>query len=212
MIKGVAVGNFTAIAQGPNITPAVPCCNLTGGCCAPAAPPSGSGPGAVGCPSSNDLSSLTALSLTLLFPGIETGIGAVASIGVDPISKDWNYAQITESLVTSSNSCPASWGNLCAGSATFTVGEGGQAEVPVNGVETLVGPVFPGTEDIFYDQHTITSAGSLLNSSGINSCSAVCTQTYSCNGSPIGNRTITYSFIKALISGTPVTSTETAEQ
>jgi hypothetical protein len=48
VIKGVAVGNFTATAQGPAVTPAVPCCNLTGGCCATPSPPSGSGPGGVG--------------------------------------------------------------------------------------------------------------------------------------------------------------------
>ena len=170
-------------------------------------------PGTVECPSSTALSSLTPLSITLLFPGIKTGIGAVASMEVGPTTTDWDGAQITEAVTTTSNSCPATWGNLCSGSSTFTVGEGGQAEVLVNGVETEVGPVFTAQQNIFYDQHTIVSNASLLpTSSGKTSCTAVCTQTYSCNGTSVGSHTITYSFIEALISGTHVTSTEVSEQ
>ncbi|MGA2413815.1 MAG: hypothetical protein ABSF59_05165 [Candidatus Sulfotelmatobacter sp.] len=172
-----------------------------------------SAPTNVGCPSSTTVSSLTPLSITLLFPGLKTGIGAVSSMLAGPAGTSWNGSEISEALATVSNSCPANWGNLCAGSSTFTVGEGGQAEVSVGGVETPVGPVFPEQQNVFYDQHTLVSNVSLLpTSSGQTNCTAVCSQTYSCNGIPVGNHTITYSFIEALITGTHVTSTEVSEQ
>lgn len=165
------------------------------------------------CPSSTTVSSLTPLSITLLFPSLKTGIGAMSSMKVsDPTSQNWNGTQITESWTQVSNTCP-SWGsNICSGSSTFPVGDGYQAVVPVNGVNTQVGPVFPGTTNIFYDQHTQTSNVSVLDASGINSCQAVCKQTYSCNGNPIGTYTVTVQFIKALINGTHVTSTEVSKQ
>jgi hypothetical protein len=45
VIKGMSTGSFNTSVQGPSITPAVPCCNLTGGCCAPPTSPGGGGPG-----------------------------------------------------------------------------------------------------------------------------------------------------------------------
>ena len=77
---------------------------------------------------------------------------------------------------------------------------------------TPVGPVFTGQQNIFYDQHTLTSNVSLLDWSGINRCIAVCSQTYSCGGFPVGSDTITYTFIQAQINGTHVTSTEVSKQ
>jgi hypothetical protein len=198
---GGATGNATVTLQGTH--PAPRCPQVTYG---PAQPIS------VHCPTSTSVNALTALSITLLFPGLKTGIGAVASMQVSPTTTNWNGYEISESLATASNSCPASWGNMCQGSSTFTIGEGGQAEVSVNGVDTPVGPVFTGEENLFYDQHTFVSNVSLLDSSGINSCTAVCTQTYSCSGTPVSSHTITYSFIKAQITGTHVTSTEVSDQ
>jgi hypothetical protein len=172
----------------------------------------GSGPLTV-CPTTTAVSSLTALSITLLFPNLKTGIGAVSSMQTGPATSVWDGTEITEAVTTVSNSCPATWGNICSGSSTFTVGEGGQATVLVNGVETEVGPVFPEQQNMFYDQHTLVSNASLLpTSTGQTSCTAVCTQTYSCGGQSAGSHTITYSFIEALINGTHVTSTEVSEQ
>jgi hypothetical protein len=156
--------------------------------------------------------SLTPLSLTLLFPALETGIGTVATMEAGPSSQDWNGDQLQEVLATSSNSCPTNWGNICAGGSTFTIGNGGQAQVSVNGLMTPVGPVFPGEENLFYDQHTATATASLLNTSNINSCTTVCGQTYLWNGIPTGTDTITYSFIQARINGTNVTSVEVSKQ
>jgi hypothetical protein len=47
VIKGMTAGKFTTTVTGPELGPALPCCNLTGGCCAPPSPPQGSGPGNV---------------------------------------------------------------------------------------------------------------------------------------------------------------------
>jgi len=47
VIKGVAVGTFTAKAEGPDLTPGYVCCSPTGGCCNPPSPPAGTGPGTV---------------------------------------------------------------------------------------------------------------------------------------------------------------------
>ena len=214
----MAVGSMTGVSVGTGNTNASTTTLPVGGegidrpphC--PQRPAVDQGMGNVQCPSSDALNDLTALSITLLFPGLETGIGAVATIEVLPDTGDWNGSQIQETLTTASNSCPASWGNLCQGSSTFTVGDGGQAQVLVNGKETPVGPVFEDEDNVFYDQHTLVSNVSLLDSSGINSCTAVCTQTYSCGITPVGTHTITYSFIKAQINGTHVTSTEVSEQ
>jgi len=211
LVRGVSPGSLVVSASDPTVPVCAPQCNPYGSCPAYQGT-GGSSPGNV-CPSSTTVSTLTPLGLTLLFPGIKTGIGAVASMQVsDSTGQNWNGTNVTESLIQRSNTCP-SWGqNICSGSSTFPVGQGYQAAVSVNGVITPVGPVFPGTQNIFYDQHTETSNVSVLDASGINSCQAVCTQTYYCNGIPIGTHTITMQFIKALINGTHVTSTEVSKQ
>jgi len=123
-VHGVAAGEATLDASDLDEPLAGQQCGSPPQACPPDTGVGGGGPGCVGCPSSNSLSSLTALSITLLFPSLKTGIGAMAAIQLSPTTTDWNSAQITESLVTSSNTCPTSWGNLCAGSSTFMVGVG----------------------------------------------------------------------------------------
>jgi len=166
------------------------------------------------CPNSTAVANLDAYSVVLLFPNIETGIGAVATMVVSPSTP--NNTPITESFSPVSNSCPTSnpWpASLCpTPGAPFYVGQGGQAGVWVNGVLYTFGPVYPGQPNTFYDQHTITSNVSLLDYSGIRTCTAVCTQTYTCSGVPVGTHTITFTFIKAGINGTHVTDTEVSKQ
>jgi hypothetical protein len=103
---------------------------------------------------------------------------------------------IVEAVSETSNSCPASFGNQCAGSSSFTVGAGG----------STFGQTFPAATNTFYDQHASTSASSALDAAGINSCSSSCKQVYSCGGTPIGTFTINRSFTKGTIQGTPVTN------
>jgi hypothetical protein len=172
----------------------------------------GSGSVTVQGPTSTTVSSLTPLSITLLFPSLETGIGAVATLTVGAANGNWDNKTITESLSTTSNQCPVSWPAACSGSSSFTVGAGGQASVNVNGVPTLVGPVFVGQHNTFYDQHTYSYGTSLLDAYEINSCTEVCGQNYYFQGNLIDSHAITYSFIKAKITGTNVTSTEVSEQ
>ena len=133
---------------------------------------------------------------------------------VSPTSSNWDGTELTETVTTISNSCPAiPFGNPCGGTGPgFVVGVGGRASVPVNGVDTPVGPVFVGAQNIFLDQHTLTHEISDLDAAGINNCTAVCQQIYYCEGIPIASHTITYSFLKAQINGTHVTSTEASKQ
>ena len=153
------------------------------------------------CPTSVTLSGTTTLSLASQFPTLKTGIGIVASMQTNPTNINWNNIQITESVTPSSNDCPASFGS-CAASDTFTVGTGG----------TAFGQTFTGTTNIFYDLHTSTGAVSALDSAGINSCTRVCSQTYSCGGHVIGTFTINRSFTKGTIQNTPVTNVTVTKQ
>ena len=148
------------------------------------------------CPTSVTLSGSTTLSLASQFPGLKTGIGIVAAMQTNPTSTNWDGTQIVEAVSSSSNSCPSSFGNQCSGSDTFTVGNGG----------STFGQNFPARQNIFYDQHVTTSGVSILDAAGITSCTAVCSQSYSCGGHVIGNFTITRRFTKGTISGTPVTN------
>ena len=166
------------------------------------------------CPNSTAVANLDAYSVVLLFPNIETGIGAVATMVVSPSTP--NNTPITESFSPVSNSCPTSnpWpASLCpTPGAPFYVGQGGQAGVWVNGVLYTFGPVYPGLANTFYDQHTATSTTSWLDSTGTRTCTAVCRQTYSCTGIWIGTHTVTLTFIKARIDGINVTETDVSKQ
>jgi hypothetical protein len=153
------------------------------------------------CPTSVTLSSTTTLSLASQFPTLKTGIGIVASMQTNPTNVNWNNIQITESVTASSNDCPASFGS-CAASDTFTVGTGG----------STFGQAFTGTTNIFYDQHTSTGSVSALDAAGIDSCTRVCNQTYSCGGHVIGTFTINRSFTKGTIQNTPVTNVTVTKQ
>jgi len=164
------------------------------------------------CPSSTTVATLDAYGVELLFPTIKTGIGAIATMQVSPSTP--TDTTLTESFTTSSNTCPTSppWSNPCTGSDTFYVGEGGQGTVNVNGELIPFGPVYAGQANTFYDQHSATSTVSDLDSSNTNSCTAVCSQTYWCGVVPVGTHSVTFKFIKALITGTHVTSTQVSKQ
>jgi hypothetical protein len=163
------------------------------------------------CPTSTSVAKLDAYGVATLFPNIKTGIGAISTMQVAPSTP--NNTPIFESLVPVSNTCPTSWGNLCQGVSTpFSVGQGGQRSVFINGQRLYFGPAYVGQANTFYDQHSIANSTSLLDSSGIQTCTATCSQTYSCNGLPVGTHTLTYTFIKALINGTHVTDTDVSKQ
>lgn len=66
--------------------------------------------------------------------------------------------------------------------------------------------VGPPPSNSFYDEHTDVSIFNLLPASGIDSCVATCTQTYSCNKSPVGNHVVTFQFTNGTISGNSVTN------
>ena len=151
------------------------------------------------CPSSFSVTGRTQESLSRVFPTDKTGLGATATITVAPTTSNWNGTTVYESLTTTSNSCPSGFGNPCgaSGSGTFTVGSGPY--------ETIDGQILPATQNVFYDQHVISSGTSLLDYYHVTSCQAACQQTYSCVQRSMGTDTITYSFTKGTINGTAVT-------
>jgi hypothetical protein len=154
------------------------------------------------CPTSVTLSGTTTFSLASQFPSLKTGIGIVASMQTNPTTTNWNGTQITEALTTVSNNCPQSFGAFCTGSSTFTVGAGGSE----------FGQNFAPTQNIFYDKHFSTGAVSALDTAGIDSCAASCTQSYSCGGHVIGSFTVNRSFTKGTIQNTPVTNVAVTKQ
>jgi hypothetical protein len=166
------------------------------------------------CPNSTTVAELDPYSVALLFPTIETGIGAIATMVVAPSTP--NNTAISEAFSPVSNSCPTTppWpASLCpVPGPPFQVGQGAQGGVSINGVVYNFGPFYPGTPNTFYDQHTVTWTGSLLDSTGTRTCTATCTQTYSCSGVPVGSHTVTVTFIKAQVNGTNVTDTEFSKQ
>jgi hypothetical protein len=154
------------------------------------------------CPTSVTLSGTTTLSLASQFPTLKTGIGIVASMQTNPGNINWNGIAIVEAVTESSNNCPSSFGSLCSGSDTFTVGQSTSDS----------GQNFAATQNIFYDHHSTISPVSALDAAGINSCQATCAQAYSCGGHVIGNFTINRSFTKGTIQNTPVTNVTVTKQ
>ena len=175
----------------------------------------GGSPGTVTqCPNSVSLANTTNIPLEDDFPTYKTGIGIVASMQVSgPSSNSYNGSKISESLSVNGvmqDTCPANYFSECNGSATFTVGTGG----------TDYGVLFNPANNIFYDDHSLVYATSLLDAAGLNTCTYSCNQTYSavsdpagnsCGGTSLGSFLITYTFTKDTINGTPVTRTGVTE-
>jgi hypothetical protein len=160
------------------------------------------------CPASIVVGSVTQESLAKVFPGLKTGLGAITAMNLLPSTVDFDgNNNITESLTTVKNSCPASFGDPCAtgvvGVSTFKVG--------VNAL-SKDGSVFPLLHDGFYDEHTTSSSISLLDAAKISSCAVTCSQIYSCNGKAVGNFSITRTFTKGTIQGQNVTFVTVTKQ
>lgn len=163
------------------------------------------------CPSSITVGPVTQFNLSS-FPAdvpspLSTGIGIVTPMKVGPTSTNWYGTAISESLSAGSNSCPASWTPACTGSATFTVGYGGTA---VAGGVTLGN--FNAVENQFYDQHTTTNPQNILGVAGIQTCTTVCHQSYSCKGTVIGSFTITRTYTRGTVGSSAVTNVGVTKQ
>lgn len=156
------------------------------------------------CPSTVSVTGITPIPLENGFPTYKTGLGGFATMVVGPgelagVGINYFNVQITEAVSPVSNGCPANSlpADICAGSTTFTVG-GGASDFGVN--------MPAGVLNTFYDEHAAGEPTDILANTPIVqvSCQVVCSQTYSCDGSPIGNFTITRTFTKDEIQNTPV--------
>jgi hypothetical protein len=167
----------------------------TGGANAPAAT----------CPTATAVDTTTDLTPAGLSAGYLTAYGIMARMKVLPDSTNWNGVSVVEANTVGSSTCPATLTHPgpCTGNATFVVGSAsGKSNVQA---------VQPAMQNRFYDFHTThTRALSVLhdstrNPAGLNSCKAVCNQTYSCGGAVIGTHTVTRTFTKGTSGGHDVT-------
>ena len=145
-------------------------------------------------------------SLCLYVPALLTGIGAVATMTVGPSSGTFNGVLLTETLSTLSNSCPTGkgwpWPTPCTGKTpTFAVGLAGQP----GDYGFQFGSPLPALNNTFYDGHFLDNPYNLLSWSGANSCTIVCTQTYSCGGIPIASFTVTYDLQPSSVGSSAIT-------
>ena len=158
---------------------------------------------ALQCPTSTEVESSVDLTPKALAAGYRTGYGSMVKMRVRPDARTWDGTKIAESLTQLPGTCPASLTKSpCEGGPPFTVG------APTKGFSLL--PVQPGLINRFYDFHRTRSDISLLhdqtrNPSGLNSCQSICKQEYSCEGTVIGQHTITRTFRKGTHGGKDVT-------
>jgi hypothetical protein len=167
------------------------------------------------CPSTISVPNVTQLDMkNQFFPlGFLTGMGAVATMVVGPSSTSWDGVAISESVSPVSSTCPAqvpSAAALCTGSGSFDVDGTYSYFVP-----PLPAPFGP-THNTFYDIHWGPDGKfSALGPNDPNSCTVVCTQQYSCNGSALGSAfTITRTLTKSTAGpgNTPITLVTVTKQ
>jgi hypothetical protein len=204
---GVAAGSTSTNTSGYLLQPGIPKCPIL-------LVHASGGDNVAHCPTSVSIAATTNIRLETdsNFPTYKTGIGIVASMQPGPVSSvSYNQSKISEALSVNyvlQNTCPFS---ACAGSSTFTVGQGG----------STYGVFFSSTNNIFFDQHTYASAASVLDQNHLTSCTVGCNQVYyavsdptgnSCGNANIAGFTIIYNFTKDTIQGTPVTRTSVTKQ
>jgi len=159
------------------------------------------GVGVVPCPSTVSISSTTQEDLSKVLNQYKTGVGINTMMLVGPPGTGYNGAIVTETLTTISNDCPLDiYQCEHPGSHTFTVG--------LVGPFTLTdGTRIPGQPNMMQDEHVSVSDVSQLDHDGINSCTAVCQQTYSCAGNSLSpSFRITRSYTKGTLNGQAVTN------
>lgn len=104
-----------------------------------------------------------------------TWLGAMSRMDVGPGPDHSNHC-MKESLTTVSNSCPASM--YTRGGVTSSPCSG-TACLPINRYGSMWGLTDGPTS--FFDMHRTRAHESLLEGTGVNSCSVVCEQTYTCD-------------------------------
>jgi hypothetical protein len=148
------------------------------------------------CPTSVSLVSTSPIALSSVFPAYKTGVGIDASMNVNGSGSNYNGIQISEVVSTTSNSCGSAAPSICGYPGTpFTVGTSATA---------FNGAPLAAAQNTFWDQHIEYFTYSALSAG--KSCSAVCSQTYSCNGNSIGTFTIDYGLAAGTLGSTPVTN------
>jgi hypothetical protein len=159
---------------------------------------------AAACPSSTEVVKITDLTPAGLKAGYLTAYGALATMRVLPKETNWDGVRIAESLTRdSASTCPIGLtAQPCVGGPPFTVGDGSK------GSSVLLPQ--PGQQNRFYDFHRTRSDISLLhiaarNPKGMNLCTMICNQSYSCGGTVIGKHSITRTFTKGTYDGKDVT-------
>ena len=157
------------------------------------------------CPTSVTLSSTEPFSLSNNFPQLQSGIGIVSFMQINPGTVDWDGTVITEYVTTNIDTCPSNVPQCNAFAGSLVVGSAGSA----------FGLQWQAQENIMWDEHVKSSPTSWLNAPGVTktACTLSCLQTYQCGGNTIGSFTIVYGLSsRGTINGTPVTNVTATKQ
>jgi len=109
-----------------------------------------------------------------------TYLGALTRIELSP-TDNYSGSCVREEIVPFGNTCPAQVTNAsspCSGHDCLPVGRAGS--------DAATGTSLGGTNSSFLDLHRTRNAASLLEGTGLSSCSYSCYQRYYCNRTPRG--------------------------
>jgi hypothetical protein len=154
------------------------------------------GPAALPCPSSVQVGTVAQFNHNNLPASDQdrfgTYLGGVSRMDIGP-GPDHSGHCMQEHLTLKSNNCPAaviSATSPCSKSDCLPINRFGSAGDALTHTTVYDGPTS------FIDLHRTRNQRSLLNGTGVNSCTIECEQTYSCNGTPVpGTFIITRNFV-----------------
>ncbi len=191
--KGVSAGNTYANAYVQENG----CGSGGGGNPTPTVPP---------CPTEVVIDQIWSQPLQNDFPAFQTGVGILTRMKVGPVSTDFTGAVVSETVTPIGNSCPAS----IQSATNFPNVVFSNFVIPQSAA--WEGNNYPSAYNAYYDAHTIKSASNVLSGTGVSSCQATATQTYSCAGQVFGKFNLTNTYQAGYIGGTPVTFVTVTKQ
>jgi len=169
--------------------------------------PTGPGTATAACPSRTEVERTIDMTPGGLDKGYRTAYGIASVMKVLPDERDWDGTNIIEHLTNARTTCPETWNMCTGGTQPFVVGR--------ERYSTILGNL-PALHNRFYDFHTSRWNGSRLhdagqNPGGLDACTVVCNQDYSCGGAIIGRHVITRNFRKSTHGGRDVTVVTTTK-
>lgn len=162
------------------------------------------------CPTSVSVDLITPKSLPDYdHPTWLTGVGVLARMKVGPTTIDHTNSVLLETVTPTSDSCPSNIQQYTT-FPTITLANG--SPFVVGSTATWEGNNYQSILNDFYDSHRQLVSINVLGLTSVQSCVAKATQTYYCNGSPVGTFTLTNTYSKGTYNGQGVTNVSTTKQ